>query len=122
MRDPGFPGLGRAGPVALLFGIVGFLFRGFARRRSNPGRVARLQAALIGRRIALQPRQLEIGRLQVTLKRMRSRKLTLMRPPRFTPFSFPLMVERLREAVSTESVGAVVQRLLGELESAADLE
>jgi len=63
--------------------------------------------------------ELEIGRLQATLERMGSRKLTLMRPPRFTPFSFPLMVERLREAVSTESVGAVVQRLLGELESAA---
>jgi ATP-dependent Lhr-like helicase len=45
-----------------------------------------------------------------------------MRPPRFTPFSFPLMVERLREAVTTESVGAMVERLLGELESAANAE
>ena len=64
--------------------------------------------------------ELEIGRLQATLKRMRSRKLALMRPPRFTPFAFPLMVERLREAVSTESVGTMVERLLKELESAAD--
>jgi len=64
--------------------------------------------------------ELEIGRLKLTLQRMRARKLRFMRPPRFTPFSFPLMVERLREAVTTESVGAMVQRLLTELEGAAD--
>ncbi|MDB5805017.1 MAG: associated domain protein [Betaproteobacteria bacterium] len=66
--------------------------------------------------------ELEIGRLSETLKRMRSRKLILTKPPRFTPFSFPLMVERLREAVSTESMSSMVERLLGELEQAADLE
>ncbi|HEY4375104.1 MAG TPA: ligase-associated DNA damage response DEXH box helicase [Burkholderiales bacterium] len=66
--------------------------------------------------------ELEIGRLRETLKRMRKRKLVITRPPRFTPFSFPLMVERLREAVSTESVSGMVERLLGELEQAADLE
>jgi ATP-dependent Lhr-like helicase len=63
--------------------------------------------------------ELEIGRLRETLKRMGQRKLVITRPPRFTPFSFPLMVERLRVSVTTESVGAVVQRLLSELESAA---
>lgn len=66
--------------------------------------------------------ELEIGRLRETLERMRKRKLVVTRPPRFTPFAFPLMVERLREAVSTESVSGMVERLLGELEQAADLE
>ncbi len=63
--------------------------------------------------------ELEIGRLRQTLERMRARKLVITRPPRFTPFSFPLMVERLREAVSTESAGKMVERLLAELETAA---
>jgi ATP-dependent Lhr-like helicase len=66
--------------------------------------------------------ELEIGRLRETLARMRKRKLVVTRPPRFTPFSFPLMVERLREAVSTESVSGMVERLLGELEQAANEE
>jgi ATP-dependent Lhr-like helicase len=66
--------------------------------------------------------ELEIGRLRETLARMRKRKLVVTQPPRFTPFSFPLMVERLREAVSTESVSGMVERLLGELEQAANQE
>jgi ATP-dependent Lhr-like helicase len=66
--------------------------------------------------------ELEIGRLRETLARMRKRKLIITKPARFTPFSFPLMVERLREAVSTESVGSMVERLLGELEQAANAE
>ena len=64
--------------------------------------------------------ELDIGRLRRTLAAMRKRKLVFMRPKRFTPFSFALMIERLREAVSTEKVGDRVQRLLAELESAAD--
>jgi len=68
-------------------------------------------AVVAGRREALD-RNWKSAACKPTLERMRSRKLTLTHPPRFTPFSFPLMVERLRVAVSTESVGAVVQRLL----------
>jgi ATP-dependent Lhr-like helicase len=64
--------------------------------------------------------ELEIGRLRATLQGMAKRKLVITKPPRFTPFAFPLMVERLREAVSTESVSSMVERLLGELEQAAN--
>ena len=63
--------------------------------------------------------ELELRRLRATLGAMRRRRLVYMRPARFTPFSFPLMVERLREAVSTEKLADRVKRLLAELEAAA---
>ena len=63
--------------------------------------------------------ELEIGRLRATLADMRRRRLVFTQPRRFTPFSFPLMVERLREAVTTEKLADRVQRLLAELEAAA---
>jgi ATP-dependent Lhr-like helicase len=63
--------------------------------------------------------ELEIRRLRATLGAMRRRRLVFTRPRRFTPFAFPLMVERLREAVSTEKLADRVQRLVAELESAA---
>jgi ATP-dependent Lhr-like helicase len=36
-----------------------------------------------------------------------------------TPFAFPLMVERLREQVTTEKLSARIERMLAELERAA---
>ena len=63
--------------------------------------------------------ELEIGRLRATLAQMRRRRLVFTQSKRFTPFSFPLMVERLREAVTTEKLADRVQRLLAELEAAA---
>jgi ATP-dependent Lhr-like helicase len=42
-------------------------------------------------------------------------------PPKPTPFAFPLMVERFREAISTERLADRVQRMLAELEKAAKL-
>jgi ATP-dependent Lhr-like helicase len=41
------------------------------------------------------------------------------KPPKPTPFAFPLMVERFREAISTERLADRVQRMLAELEKAA---
>jgi ATP-dependent Lhr-like helicase len=64
--------------------------------------------------------ELEIRRLRATLGAMRRRRLVFTHPKRFTPFSFPLMVERLREAVTTEKLADRVQRLVAELESAAE--
>jgi len=63
--------------------------------------------------------ELEIVRLRATLAEMRRRRLVFTQPRRFTPFSFPLMVERLREAVTTEKLADRVQRLLKELEAEA---
>ena len=63
--------------------------------------------------------ELEIGRLRTTLERLATWDLCVMRPPHATPFSFPLMVERFREEVTTEQLAARIARMLAELEAAA---
>ena len=63
--------------------------------------------------------ELELGRLRATLIRLRAAQrvcVTLARPG---PFAFPLMIERLRERVSTETLSDRVARMVGELERAA---
>jgi ATP-dependent Lhr-like helicase len=64
--------------------------------------------------------ELELHRLREALERMSRWQLAFCEPPRFTPFSFALMVERLRSKVSNEKLADRVQRLLAELERAAD--
>ncbi len=63
--------------------------------------------------------ELEIERLRATLARMAGQNVVFVSPQRFTPFSFPLMVERLREEVSTEALSDRVARMIAELEAAA---
>jgi ATP-dependent helicase Lhr and Lhr-like helicase len=64
--------------------------------------------------------ELELKRLRDALKRMQTWQRVVTRPPRFTPFSFPLMVERFREQVTTEKLSDRVQRMIAELEAAAN--
>ncbi|WP_085317546.1 ligase-associated DNA damage response DEXH box helicase [Derxia lacustris] len=63
--------------------------------------------------------ELELGRLRAALDRMSALPLLLAAPPRPTPFAFALMVERLRESLSTEKLHDRVARMLRELEAAA---
>ena len=63
--------------------------------------------------------ELELGRLRETLTELTQRRLAFVELRRATPFGFPLMVERLREALSTEALTDRVARLLRELERAA---
>ena len=64
--------------------------------------------------------ELEIGHLCTSLARIGSQRLVLKTLLRATPFSFPLMVERLREKLSTESVADRIARMVEALEKAAD--
>ncbi len=64
--------------------------------------------------------ELEIGRLRATLERIADWDLTITRPGHATPFSFPLMVERFREEVTTEKLAERIARMLAELEAAAE--
>lgn len=63
--------------------------------------------------------ELEIERLRRTLDRMNAWQLAFHEPPRFTPFSFALMVERLRDRITTDKLADRVQKLIAELEKAA---
>ncbi len=61
-------------------------------------------------------RQLEASRLSASLLRLRGSKALHMQCGRPTPFSFPLMVERLREKLSTEQIEQRVARMVAELD------
>jgi len=63
-------------------------------------------------------RQLEASRLASALLRLRGSKALLMKCDRPTPFSFPLMVERLREKLTTEQIEQRVARMVAELDAA----
>ncbi|MGD8428288.1 MAG: ligase-associated DNA damage response DEXH box helicase [Balneolaceae bacterium] len=60
--------------------------------------------------------QLDEVRLRKVLKRIQSQKITLKYTDRFTPFSFPIMVDRLRERLSSEKLIDRVQRMQVQLE------
>jgi len=55
----------------------------------------------------------------MALERMRGQRVIYRLLARPTPFAFPLMVERLREQVTTEKLSARIERMLAELEKAA---
>lgn len=64
--------------------------------------------------------QLEFGRLQDALDRIGRGQITLQEPPKVTPLSFPLLVDKLRERVSSETLADRVARMQAELEKAAN--
>jgi ATP-dependent Lhr-like helicase len=64
--------------------------------------------------------ELDVGRLQETLERMAARRLDARALKRCSPLAFPLMVERFREKLSNESLATRIERMLLQLNSAAD--
>lgn len=64
-------------------------------------------------------RQLEHSRLVVTLAAIRAGTIVRRRCERFTPLAFPLMVDRLRERLSSEKLADRIQRMVQTLEKAA---
>ncbi|MEL6430081.1 MAG: ligase-associated DNA damage response DEXH box helicase [Planctomycetota bacterium] len=64
-------------------------------------------------------RTLEFGRLQRALESLRVREVRVERPPRLTPFAFPLFAERVRERVSSESWEDRVRAMAAKLEDGA---
>ncbi|RTL40452.1 MAG: ligase-associated DNA damage response DEXH box helicase [Burkholderiales bacterium] len=63
--------------------------------------------------------ELDVESLGQTLARLATLTLDVQRPARPTPLAFPLLVERLRERASTESLAQRLGRMLAELEAAA---
>jgi ATP-dependent Lhr-like helicase len=50
---------------------------------------------------------------------MRAQKIVYRLLSRPSPFAFPLMIERLREQVTTEKLGPRIDRMIADLERAA---
>jgi len=63
--------------------------------------------------------ELELSRLRAALARLRALRLDYRHLQQPTPFAFPLLVERLREQVSTEELADRVARMVAELERRA---
>ncbi len=56
-------------------------------------------------------RQLEYSRLEQTMHEIGDRKIVVVAPARMTPFALPLLVEHLREKLSTEKLADRVERM-----------
>ena len=63
---------------------------------------------------------LEVKRLRRVMLRMARSQLVWKEPPRLTPLSFPLWVERLRAGISADDWRSRVERMRASLEAKAD--
>jgi ATP-dependent Lhr-like helicase len=63
--------------------------------------------------------QLEQSRLMEALRRINNQKFTIKIPPRTTPFAFPIMVDRLRQKLSSEKLEDRIIKMQIQLEKYA---
>ena len=56
--------------------------------------------------------QLEEARLRKSLDRIKHQKILLTRPQKPTPFAFPIMVDRLREKLTTEKIEDRIRKMV----------
>ncbi|MCU0315558.1 MAG: ligase-associated DNA damage response DEXH box helicase [Fimbriimonadaceae bacterium] len=61
-------------------------------------------------------RSLEQTRLMACLNRMASARLLLTHPPKPTPFAFPILVDRLRETIGSQSIDDRIQKMIADAE------
>ena len=64
--------------------------------------------------------QLESSRMFKALERIEGSEIVITSPPKITPLSFSLLVDKLRERLSSESLAERIARLQAQLEKAAD--
>jgi ATP-dependent Lhr-like helicase len=108
-----FPGFPRAGKTARqLQASSGLFFDVFM--KYEPDNLLLAQA----HREVLE-RQLERSRLGTTLQRLVAAKVVVTTPKRFSPLSFPLLVDRTRSKVSSEKLSDRIKRMQLALERAA---
>ncbi|HEU0014942.1 MAG TPA: ligase-associated DNA damage response DEXH box helicase [Longimicrobium sp.] len=109
-----FQGFPHAGKTARqLQASSGLFFDVFT--RYDPGNLLVSQAHR-----EVMERQLESSRLGRTLERLSRSRVVITDPRRTPPLAFPLLVDRTREAVSSESLVDRVRRMQVALEKAAD--
>jgi ATP-dependent Lhr-like helicase len=66
--------------------------------------------------------QLEVSRLMDAMKRMRESRKSIIDVPFITPMAFPLMVNRMREKLTSEKLSDRIAKLIANLENAAEKE
>jgi len=108
-----FPGFPRSGKTARQLQMSSGLFFDVL-RRYDPANLLLTQAS----REVLE-RQLESTRLGITLQRLSVSTIAMTTPKRPTPLAFPLVVDRNRDKVSSESLADRVRRMQLALEKAA---
>ena len=108
-----FPGFPRSGKTARQLQMSSGLFFDVL-QRYDPGNLLLSQAT----REVLE-RQLESTRLGLTLRRLSTATMVVKQPRRVTPLAFPLLVDRTRERVSSESLADRIKRMQVALERAA---
>lgn len=109
--NPGLPHAGRT--AKQLQASSGLFYDVF--REHDPGNLLLWQA----NREVLD-RQFEVTRLRGALDRIAASRIVVTDPPRATPFAFPLLVERMRESVSSETLADRVRKMAAALERKAD--
>jgi ATP-dependent Lhr-like helicase len=107
------PGLPHAGRTAKQLQASSGLFYDVF-REYDPGNLLLWQA----KREVLD-RQFEVTRLRAALDRIANSAVTFTDLPRPAPFAFPLLVERMREAISSEKLADRVARMAADLETKA---
>ena len=108
----GFPGAGKS--TRQLQASSGLFYQVF--RQHDPSNLLLTQAEE-----EVLRQELEVDRLAEALQRMRANSLLMQPLERPSPFAFPLLIERLREKLSTEKLRDRIERMLQDLERAADL-
>ena len=108
-----FPGFPRSGKTARQLQMSSGLFFDVL-RRYDPGNLLLEQAS----REVLE-RQLESTRLGATLHRLSRANVVVTTPRKPTPLAFPLVIDRTRERVSSESLTDRIRRMQLALERAA---
>jgi ATP-dependent helicase Lhr and Lhr-like helicase len=83
-------------------------------REHDPGNLLLEQC-----RLEVLEQQLEWSRLSRAMERIQGSRLQIMSPPKVTPLAFSLLVDKLRERVSSETLAERVARMQKALETAA---
>jgi ATP-dependent Lhr-like helicase len=113
--------------------IAGLVFEGMPGRRKNVRQVQASSGLIYDVFLRYDPenlllhqanqevleRQLEESRLHRALERLNRSHILLKEPKRPTPFAFPILVDRLRESLSTESMKDRIESMALLLEKAA---
>lgn len=107
----GYPGMNKS--AKQIQASSGLFFDVFA--RYDPNNLLLTQA----HREVLE-RQLEEGRMGRALRRLGEAQLLIKEPGRPTPMSFPILVDRLRETVTSESLTDRIEKMTLRLERDAD--